>query len=268
MIWGVSQVVNKKGLDSLTPLMYNLVVTAIGLLVYLSYASFRGFNVVHFRLSDFLLLTFVTATYLLYLYIVSLGQISLTGTIWASYPVTTVICSVIFLGEKVSLNQVFFIALILLGVALIGLPQKIADFKAEKWFWLALGGAALIGVSDFLAKFVINRNSVGDYFFWYSLAMLPGMILVWFLDKKGRVWPKVPLQIWLTVLLGGLLLELGNVFFFTAFSKGPVSLISPIVSSYQAITVVLALVFLKEKLRKTQALGVALAVLGIILIGA
>ena len=141
------------------------------------------------------------------------------------------------------------------------------NMKFESWFWLAVFCAGLIGFSDFLTKVVINRIPMGNYFLIYAAAGLPGMLAAFILDKKGRVFPKLSKSLWLFASLGGLLFVLGNVFFFMAFSKGPASLVAPVSSSYQAITVVLAFIFLKERLRKVQALGVALAVLGIILIG-
>ena len=247
--------------------MYNLLVTLVGFTIYVPYAYSQGFNLQNVKLFDFLILAFVASTYLFYFYIALMSQISLTGTIWACYPVTTIIFSVIFLGEKVTPTQILVSLVILFGVALIGLPEKLKDFKFERWFWLAVAASAVVGFADFLAKSVINNTALGDYFLVYAFATVPGMFMAYLIDKKGRVLPKLSVKIWFMVIVGAILLELGNVFFFTAFSFGPASLVSPVVSSYQAITVVLALIFLKEKLRKVQAVGVALAVLGIILIG-
>lgn len=291
LFWSVGQIVSKKSLGHLTPLTYNLLTTVLGLVGYLAFAFFLGIKGSGFSLTNFLILSFVTSTYLLYFYVTNLADISLVGTIWACYPITTMIFSVLFLGEKVTPQQAFFVLIILLGVALIGLPSrqdKIPNLtparrslgeggdkdlgskkmKFESWFWLAVFCAGLVGFSDFLTKVVINNVSMGDYYLIYALAGLPGMLMAFLLDKKGRVFPKLSKSLWLFASFGGLLFMLGNTFFFMAFSKGPASLVAPVSSSYQAVTVVLALVFLKEKLRKVQALGVALAALGIILIGA
>jgi uncharacterized membrane protein len=265
--WSVGQIISKKSLDHLTPLTYNLLTTVLGLVGYLAFAFFLGIRGSGFSLTSFLILTFVTSTYLLYFYVTSMADISLVGTIWACYPITTMLFSVLFLGERVTPLQVFFVLIILFGVALIGLPQKLKGMKFELWFWLAVFCAGLVGFSDFLVKVVIGRVPMGDYYLIYALSGIPGMLLAFLLDKKGRVLPNLSKSLWLFASVGGLLFVLGNIFFFMSFSKGPASLVAPVSSSYQAITVLLAIIFLKEKIRKVQALGVALAVLGIILIG-
>lgn len=268
LAWGTGQIFIKKSLNGVTPLTYNILVTVVGLLVYLPYAFFLGFDPGNFGAASFLILAFVAATYLFYFYAVSMENISLAGTILATYPAATVFFSIIFLGERLTTNQLFFSLIILLGVVLIGLPEKLRGFKLEKWFVFAVLVSLLVGFADFLAKGVVNQTAMGDYFMLYAMATIPGLLLAYFVDKKGRVWPRLKGKFWLLALMGALGMEVGNVFFFTAFSKGPASLVSPFVSSYQVITVILAIIFLKEKLRKVQALGVALAVLGIILIGA
>ena len=127
--------------------------------------------------------------------------------------------------------------------------------------------ALLIGFGDFLAKIVIGRIGVANYFLIYGISYLPGLMISLALDKKGRRIPKISLKDWVSALIGATMVTGAGIFFFIALSKGPASLVAPVASSYTALTVILALIFLKEKLRKIQAFGVLLVVLGIILIG-
>lgn len=249
-------------------MFYNILVMVVGLFVYIPYAIYLGFNLEKMSWPAFLALTFVSATYLFFFYAVSMESVSLVGTVLATYPLVTVIFSITFLGERISSTQLFFGLVILFGVVLIGLPEKVREYKLQKWFAFALAVSLITGFADFVAKGVVNKTAMGDYFMMYALATLPGIVLAYTLDKKGRVWPTVSGSVWWWVLLGALFMELGNVSFFTAFSRGPASLVSPFVSSYQALTVILAFLFLKERLTKVQALGVGLAVLGIIFLGA
>lgn len=266
--WGVGGIFVKKSLASVTPLFYNVLVTVVGLFVYIPYAIYLGFNLEKMSWPAFLALAFVAATYLLYFYTISMESVSLVGTVLATYPLATVIFSIVFLGERISSSQIFFGLVILFGVVLIGLPEKVRELKLKKWFVFAFGVSLVVGFADFVAKGVVNRTAMGDYFMMYALGTLPGIMVAYGLDKKGRVWPTVSGAAWGWVLLGALFMELGNVSFFTAFSHGPASLVSPFVSSYQAITVVLAFIFLKERLTKVQAVGVGLAAAGIIFLGA
>jgi uncharacterized membrane protein len=62
-------------------------------------------------------------------------------------------------------------------------------------------------------------------------------------------------------------MELGVLLLYLGLGVGKASLVSPVSASYVALTVVLAVIFLREKISKVQLSGVIMAVLGIILIG-
>jgi uncharacterized membrane protein len=56
--------------------------------------------------------------------------------------------------------------------------------------------------------------------------------------------------------------------YYLALAHGKASSVAPVVGAYPAFVALLAVVFLSERMSAIQVLGVALAVLGIILIGA
>jgi drug/metabolite transporter (DMT)-like permease len=66
----------------------------------------------------------------------------------------------------------------------------------------------------------------------------------------------------------GVLDILANGFFALAATKGLVSVVAVLASLYPVITVVLARVVLKERLRGVQRIGAALALVGVALISA
>lgn len=275
LVWGVGQVVIKKSLATFSPLAYNALSTLVGLLIFLPYALFLGVRLQKLDLPDVLLVVLITASYLAYYYLIALEAVSLVGTVIATYPLFTILFSVPFLGERMTPEQVLSVLLIVTGVVLIGLPQnKLSDLtnkdpesKNKKWFWLAILFAALTGFTDFLAKIAVTRLGVANYFFLFQFAALPGLWLIYLLDPRGRRLPKITKNVWLLGIAGVVLIELGNIFFFNAFARGPASLVSPIAGSYQALTLILALILLKEKLNRFQALGVGLTLLGVVLVG-
>jgi transporter family protein len=60
---------------------------------------------------------------------------------------------------------------------------------------------------------------------------------------------------------------LGLLAFYLALDRGKASVVVPFVSVYPVIAAGLALVFLNERLTALQAVGVALALLGVVLVG-
>lgn len=278
VFWGVGAIFSKKALATFTPLVYNLLTVPLDILLLLPFALAFGLNLGRFTLVDFLLLIFITTSYTLYYYVISLNKLALSGTVLSTYPLVTMFFAILLLGEKLTGVQLVWILVLVTGVVLIGLPTSEIpdpDLRARSgfriffqgWFLAALGMAIFSGLADFLAKGLIDRVGVGNYLFFYGWAFIPSNLVAFFLDKRGRVWPRLKFQEWPLALLGAALLVLGSGFFFTAVSFGPVSLVAPISSLYAAITVILSFIFLKERLTKVQALGVALAVTGVIMIG-
>lgn len=64
----------------------------------------------------------------------------------------------------------------------------------------------------------------------------------------------------------GVLSAVGYIAFFTALRLGPIAVVSPVASTYGALSVVLAVVVLGEALTPTQALGASAATTGIVLV--
>jgi transporter family protein len=86
--------------------------------------------------------------------------------------------------------------------------------------------------------------------FWKNLRQTTGQ------PKKGAAYGL------LTGIFGGL----GNVTFYLALSRGKASLVVPMVGLAPLMTVVLALVILKESINRAQVVGVVLALLSIYLL--
>jgi transporter family protein len=73
--------------------------------------------------------------------------------------------------------------------------------------------------------------------------------------------------VWLAALTG-VVGVVGFIFYYVALERGKASLVVPVIGTYPALTALLSVVFLGERLTLTQALGVALAGGGAVLIGA
>lgn len=267
LIWGLGQVVVKKSLSYFSPLIYNVIAIPLYLLLLIPFALSFGVDLSKVTYLDVLLICFACGTYVLYFYAITLESVVLAGTVLSVYPLVTMFLSFIFLGERVTNAQVFWALVVILGVVLIGLKFDWRRVRLERWVRLVLLAAFSNGVGDFVGNSVVDRVGTGNFLLFYGVGFLPGVFLAYWLDRGGRKIPKMPLNLWAVSLLGIALLVLGDGMYFTAFSKGPASLVSPIASSYAAIAVFLSVIFLKERLRLLQMLGVSLTVIGIVAIG-
>ncbi len=266
IFWGVGQVLAKKGLARVSPLWNNIISCGFVLVTMVPFALIGGVN--WQRLPVIFPWTLLTAaSYSIYYYVISKGEVSLTGTIYSVYPVVTVILAGIFLGETTLWVQKLGIIMTLAGAMVIAWPKNV-KVKLESWVWWGVAGATIVGSGDFLTKLVIGKSDVYTFTFSHELAFILAMIGLWLIDKKGRQVPKLSVRSWLPTLAGVGLLQVGVLAFFIALSLGKASLVAPISGIYQAITVMLAVLLLKEKITGKQLTGISLAIMGVLLLAA
>lgn len=127
-----------------------------------------------------------------------------------------------------------------------------------------LGAALCWGLTDILAALAGRRFgslltvAVSQT---TSLALIVAIGFLW----DGRL----PLdeRILLPALAIGVVSGVSYLTFFTALRLGPITVVSPVVSAYGGLTVVLAVVLLGETLSSGQALGALVSTIGILLVG-
>ena len=139
------------------------------------------------------------------------------------------------------------------------------------WLFWSVLTIVLWGAWGLVSK--VASNGVDAYVnqLLYAAGLAPLMIFV-----AWTVWKRSPREsdrdrrrgiFWafLTGILGGL----GNLAFFQALVKGgEASIVSPVTALFPMVTVLLAVLFLKERLSRAQWAGLALAFVAIYLLSA
>jgi drug/metabolite transporter (DMT)-like permease len=165
-------------------------------------------------------------------------------------------------GDRFSWLGWVAIAFILIAVVLVGfVPGEDVRLPSAKGFLLALGaglgiGAVLIcldaapqdsGLTPVILLRAVSATLLGVYF-------IGSLIL-------GRVKPspRVSRKLWFALLGAGLLDSSANVFFLMASRVGSLTVVSVLTALYPLGTIILARVFLKEKIARVQTVGVLLA---------
>jgi len=118
------------------------------------------------------------------------------------------------------------------------------------------------GISDFFAAMAARKTSVISTLFWSQTAGTLMLILIYPLFFKI---PAVSFTIIMLILASAFLNIAALLGFYKGMQIGSVSIISPIASAYSAVTVILSLLFLDEKLNALQAAGIFLAISGAVL---
>lgn len=208
---------------------------------------------------------------LIYIYVLSKGQLSITATILSTFSVYTILFSVIFINERPSFLQLFYVGLAILGTVLVTLPEKdqlkTADLKKIKMIGLSVFAAASIGASDVLSKHYMTVTSVGSFLFYTAIAQFVVSFIYLRIEKEhlsqfATIYKR--LRDYKYAIFGSLCISTSTMFLFLAFNYGMVSVVSPISASYPIITVLLAYFLLKEHLSLKNLIAIGLVIIAVL----
>lgn len=201
-----------------------------------------------------------------YFYAVSLTTATVAAILFYTYPVFVALLSPFFWKEKITQKELFAIALTFLGVALVVKAYDIASLN------LNLVGIVFGMVSSllFVLYFVITKRLRGKYASWTLTLYGDGigaLTLIPLVFTSFQHVVRFPLQLWLLVftiawipsLLAYLLYSYALKY--VKASKGSIlSVIEPLSAA------VFSTIFIGENLENPQLIGIAFALIGVILL--
>ncbi len=151
--------------------------------------------------------------------------------------------------------------LAVVGVGVISLPSQAKPVPMRTLLLSVLCGACFGG---FLIVISLLRSPA--VFLPLVWARVASMSLLLALVLSQRQWAVPGGQVWWPLIGCGVMDALGNAFFVAAKQAGRLDVASALSSLYPASTVILALIFLKERMSRTQTVGVLVTLAAIPLI--
>lgn len=135
--------------------------------------------------------------------------------------------------------------------------------RTPRWLWLAMGALFAWGFWAFLPKLALQSMQPHNVLFYEALGNLFVSVPV-FLYLRGRLmWHRrsVPMAALISVMTVGAFLM-----YFFALKSGPVATIVTLTALYPVVVILLARVFLKEKLNRLQWVAVCCAICAAVLL--
>jgi len=133
------------------------------------------------------------------------------------------------------------------------------------WLTYALITLVFWGLWGFILKISYKYlNWVEAYFFSVLASFTLALIIFTIFKIRDPNW-RINSYIYIP-LIAGLCGSLGGLFFNKALEKGEASLVIPLTALYPTITIILASIFLNERIGIHQIIGIFLAIIAIILI--
>jgi len=258
----------KKSYDKLTPSVAFFLDMAWGLLIWIPFSLIIGVNFA--SLTTLLIYAFISGilSEAFVFYVMSKGEVSFTSTIFSTYPLFTIFFSVLINKEQLLPSQWALVTVVIIGTLLVSIPDKInkEEFKKKSFLIWPLLGAFTVGISDTLSKSIIDKTSATSFLFALALVQIP-IALAYLKIEKQKLSQFTSIikkfSVYKFALLGSLLNVITVLFLWLSFQYAPASIASPITASYPGIVILLAIVFLKEKVNLKDLIGFALIILGI-----
>lgn len=198
------------------------------------------------------------------------GNPSLVGTIGSSFPLVTVILSVVFLKEKLTLFEILVLVVIFIGLILATLDISELQKKKivlNKGIFLALLTMLFWGIYATLIKYPISK--IGWFWpNWLFLSTFPFIYLYMKIVKAKLEIPKTSSAI-IPAVLSIVLVRIAEFSYNAGLSMGGnVSIVAPIAGANPILFILLAYFIFKEPLRKYQIIGIISTLGGIVLLSA
>jgi len=195
----------------------------------------------------------------------TVGKASIITPVASTSAIVAIALSFAILGETLSLPQIICIALVLAGILVVSMRGN-SERGSGEGVPYAVACMFSAGLNSILIKLVsMDIGEIGTLFFNRVLVTLILLMLLPFFGNpfSRDIQRKVPLK---TIVTAGLTEFAGFFGFIVGIGVGIVSIIAPISSASPAVTVVLAQVFLKERLIRIQKVAVVSVILGIALL--
>ena len=195
------------------------------------------------------------------------GKASVITPVFSAYAIVAIVLSFVVFGEVLSFWQIACVAMTLIGVFTITLMSDSGEHVWSSGVPYALGSMFSAGVGSVLIKLVSEDiGGIAALFFNRLLAVVTlAVVGVIFIRNhpRSRANEGFPIK---SIILIGLAEFAGFSSFVFGLDIGMVSLVTTLSSASPAVTVVLAQVFLRERLFKIQKFATVLVILGILLL--
>lgn len=133
----------------------------------------------------------------------------------------------------------------------------------ENWLLSAILAMIIYGFWGFFPKIAVTYISPQSALVYeVGGAMLVGLLTLFFIRFQLQFHPTGMLFAVLTGIAG----MIGTLFFFAAAQKGKIAIVVGLTALYPLITVILAVIFLREPLTLKQVMGLILACAAILLL--
>ncbi len=243
-----------------------------GLLTALILIPVFGFNLTNDPLSIFYVIivsVLYTVGYLLFYKAFEIGNISIVSITINLDMVVAVILAVIFSHQSLTIKHLLAVALIFTGISLVSI--NLDELKNKKvtitaGIKEAIGAAIAFGIAQTLSEQVSETIGWLPTTIYIKLGLIVILLLVTLVTKNKLSLGRTTLKTKSIIGIVGILEAIALLSVEYGYMVGDLVVVTPISSALSIVTILMAVVFLKEKLTKLQVTGIVATLIGVVTI--
>lgn len=237
-----------------------IVIMIFSILVFLFLGN--GFKNIDLKTIIFIVLSGITTAllWICYFKALSLADVSMVTPIDKLSIVLTLTLSSIFFKEKITIIKVISMICMIGGTFLMVNNDK--ENKENNWIIFAFLTAVFTSLATILGKIGINNINPNLGTMLRTIVIL---VIIWgviIIKKEYKDIRKITNKNILFIILSGISTGISWLFYFMALKDGEVSIVFPVEKLSAAVSILISIIFLKEKLDKKGILGFISIILG------
>ena len=191
------------------------------------------------------------------------GMVSIVSPLSASWLAVTTVMAAILFNESIGLAKGSLIVLVLVGILLTSARGRSGASLGGVWYGLT--AMLTFGIAFSLWKPIVEE--VGPFIAVVSVRLVATVALGSYLSVRRPVGATFTRGAVFMVIASAVLDSLGFVAYNLGIETEDVSLIAPISASYPVVTLVLAWVFLRERVSAVQMTGIVVLLSAVVALG-
>lgn len=194
-----------------------------------------------------------------------IGTVSIVVAVSSAWFAVSVLLAFILLGEVLSTHEAIIICVVAIGIMMLS-GLKTSNKGKSTGFAYGLASMFLGGIYIFLYKYLGEAAGPVMASFVGSVA---SVTLLWIWIHHSGFTVRLPGREGLHIIIAAGILDVcGTLSIIVGLIRAPVFIVAPLAAAQPIVTILLARIFLKERLSVVQFLGMVLCVTGVIVLSA
>lgn len=278
LAWAIAVILFKKSGESLAPFALNFLKNLLGVVLMLAtiliiqgaqWPDIPASELPWILLSGFLGIAAGDTLYFRALNAIGASRIAAAQTLYSPF---VIVLSLLFLGERLGLGQFLGVAVVLLGIFLVTYMRGSASVDARVLYrgvLAAVVSVLLMAIGVVMAKPMLERYD----FLWVVLLRIAGgvlgmlLVIAWRRNARELLAAYKRVRHWPQVLSGAVMGTYISMMLWLAGYKYTQASIAAVLNEFAAVFILLlAVIFLRERVTARQVAGTLLAVAGVVMV--